>query len=283
MESEMKLRLPEAPERIEAGKSLAGVLGEEAVACLAHNIGQVHRGWKRVAFARAACDGLKPLGLMDRGRHLARVLRAHLPENYSEALGILVDSLTPPNKETGGHGLAVFFYLPHSFFIAEYGLDPSGNGGEDPFEASMQAQYELTRRFTAEFSVRPFLIRRQRETLARLKGWTKDADPHVRRWCSEGTRPRLPWGLRLAAFVRDPRPCLPILEALKDDPELYVRRSVANHLGDIGKDHPDLLLEVCGRWLKGASSERRWLIRHALRYPDKKGNLRARELRRAAG
>lgn len=282
LDSRMSFRLPHAPERIEAGKSLAGILGEEAVDCLAHNIGQVHPGFRRARFRREALAGLGPLGLMDRGRHLARVLRGHLPEGYSDALGVLLDSLTPPNKETGGHGLAVFFYLPHSFFIAHYGLDPAHNGGRDPLEASLRAQYELTRRFTAEFSIRPFLIHRTRETLARLGDWTQDPDPHVRRWCSEGTRPRLPWGLRLPAFVCDPRPCLPILEALKDDPELYVRRSVANHLGDIGKDHPDLLLTLCRKWLRGAGPERRWLIRHALRYPDKKGNEQAHTLRQQA-
>jgi 3-methyladenine DNA glycosylase AlkC len=178
--------------------------------------------------------------------------------------------------------MAVFFYLPHTTFVADYGLDPAHNGGRDPFEASMKALHELTRRFTAEFAIRPFLIAQEARTLASLMKWTRDPDPHVRRLCSEGSRPRLPWGLRLQSFVRDPRPTLPILEALKDDPELYVRRSVANHLGDIAKDHPDLVLDLCARWLKGASSERKWLIRHALRYPAKKGSKAALKLRTSA-
>jgi 3-methyladenine DNA glycosylase AlkC len=219
---------------------------------------------------------------MERGQHLAQALRRCLPEPYAKALGILLATLTPPHAQTDGLGLAVFFYLPHSCFIAEYGLEPSHNGGHDPFEISLRAQYELTRRFTAEFSIRSFLLRHPERTLARLREWTSDPDPHVRRLCSEGTRPRLPWGKRLPAFIADPAPLLPILEALKNDPSLYVRRSVANHLGDIAKDHPELVFGLCERWLNGASKEVRWLIRHALRHPAKKSNRTALELRAAA-
>jgi hypothetical protein len=68
---------------------------------------------------------------------------------------------------------------------------------------------------------------------------------------------------------------LALLELLKDDPSLYVRRSVANNLNDIGKDHPEILAAVCARWSKGASAERRWLIEHALRDAIKKGDPRA--------
>lgn len=146
----------------------------------------------------------------------------------------------------------------------------------------MRAQYELTRRFSAEFSMRPFLIKWPERTLARLLEWTRDPDPHVRRLCSEGARPRLPWAMRIPAFVKDPRPVLPILEALKDDVDLYVRRSVANHLGDIAKDHPQLAFEICERWLEGGSTERKWMIRHAVRHPAKKGVRAALRLRKLA-
>ncbi|MFA6546716.1 MAG: hypothetical protein WCS99_20030, partial [Limisphaerales bacterium] len=90
------------------------------------------------------------------------------------------------------------------------------------------------------------------------------------------------WAMRIPAFVKDPRPVLPILEALKDDPELYVRRSVANHVGDIAKDHPELAFELCERWVEDASENRRWLIRHAVRHPAKKGVKEALRLRRRA-
>ncbi len=153
--------------------------------------------------------------------------------------------------------MAPFLYLPHVFYVAQYGLDH--------FEASMHAQYELTQRFSAEFSIRSFMERYPEETLARLEVWARDPSPHVRRLVSEGTRPRLPWAPRLRRFQEDPRPVLHLLELLKDDPEPYVRRSVANNLNDIGKDHPDVLVETARRWLEDASEERQWLVRHALR------------------
>lgn len=275
-------RLPAAPGTIETGSTLKTLLDREAIECLAHNLGRVQRDFDGAAFRREALEGLEPLAILARGLHLAKVLRRHLPARYAEAVAVLVGSLTPPLRETEGNGLAGFFYLPHVSFVATYGLDPAENGGRDPFEASMRAQYEITRRFSAEFSIRPFLIKWPERTLARLREWTRDPDPHVRRLCSEGSRPRLPWAMRIPAFVQDPRPVLPILEALKDDPELYVRRSVANHVGDIVKDHPALAFELCERWIEGADENRKWLIRHAVRHPAKKGAKAALRLRKLA-
>lgn len=275
-------RLPAAPRSIQKGSSLGALLDREAVECLAHNIGLVHRRFDAAAFRAAALDGLAGLAILERGRHLAAALRAHLPPVYEDAVEVLLRSLTPPLGATDELGLGVFFYLPHVRFVREYGLDPRHNAGRDPFEASMRAQYELTRRFSAEFSMRRFLIERRQETLSRLLRWTGDADPHVRRLCSEGSRPRLPWAERIPAIVKDPALTRPILERLKDDPDLYVRRSVANHLGDVAKDHPAFVFELCASWLEGASPERKWLIRHALRHPAKKGVKEALRLRAKA-
>jgi len=276
------LKIPSAPRSIQKGSSLATLLDQEAIDCLAHNISTVHAKFDREAFRRTAQTGLKPLAILQRGHHLARALREHLPERYEAAIKILLRSLTPPAIQTKDFGLGVFFYLPHVTYVATYGLDAANNDGHDPFECSMKAQYELTRRFSAEFSMRPFLIKWPERTLARLMEWTGDPDPHVRRLCTEGSRPRLPWAMRIPAFIKDPRPTLPILETLKDDPDLYVRRSVANHIGDIAKDHPELAFAICERWLVGASPERKWAIRHALRHPAKKGNRKALRLRRSA-
>ncbi|MBM3855483.1 MAG: hypothetical protein FJ399_20400, partial [Verrucomicrobia bacterium] len=221
--SDSGFRIPGAPNSIQQGASLGSLLAAPAIDCLAHNLATVHPTFDAASFRRAARAGLRPLGLLQRGRHLARVLRQHLPAEYPDAVGILLRSLTPPLETTADNGLAVFFYLPHVAFVGLYGLGD--------FETSMHAQYELTKRFSAEFSLRPFLLRQPERTLARLAEWTRDPNPHVRRLCSEGTRPRLPWAPRIPAFIADPRPVLPLLEALRDDPSLYVRRSVANHLG----------------------------------------------------
>ncbi|MEM9388064.1 MAG: DNA alkylation repair protein [Pseudomonadota bacterium] len=139
----------------------------------------------------------------------------------------------------------------------------------------MQAMYALTQRFSSEFAVRPFVERYPQRVFAQFDRWTGDASPHVRRWCSEGVRPRLPWGARLHALIEDPSPIFPILEALKDDEELYVRRSVANTLNDIAKDHPDRVLEVLESWRHDATPGRDWVIRHAARSLVKQGDARA--------
>lgn len=276
-------RLPAAPRSITKGVGLQSLLDREAIECLAHNLHRVDATFDAEAFQETARRGLQPLSILQRGQHLAQALREHLPRRYDQAVEHLIRSLTPALSATEDLGLGVFFYLPHVCFVATYGLDAGHNGGKDPFETSMRAQYEITQRFSAEFSIRPFLIRWPDRTLARLQQWAHDPSAHVRRLCSEGTRPRLPWACRIPAFVKDPRPALPLLEQLKDDPDLYVRRSVANHVGDIAKDHPELAFRLCEKWVKGASRERRWLIRHALRHPAKKGVKEALRIRQLAG
>lgn len=273
------LRIPKALKSIQKGIPLKNVLGLEAIDYLAQNILHVYPEFNTQEFKTAAINNLEPLGINQRGLHIARALRENLPKKYEKAINVILASLTPPNTETKGLGLAVLFYHPHSYFIAEYGLVEKYNEGEDPFEISMEAQYELTKRSTSEFSIRPFLVQYQERTLAKIKEWVSDPDPHVRRLCSEGTRPRLPWAPRIPAFINDPSPVLPILEALKDDQVLYVRRSVANHLGDIAKDHPEIVFDICERWLIDATKEVKWLIRHALRYPAKKQNRTALRIR----
>jgi 3-methyladenine DNA glycosylase AlkC len=234
------------------------------------------------AFQRAATRGLEELELLDRGRHVARALRARLPEDLPRALDVVVGALPPlgpsgatPSQDEGG---SVFRWLPLSALIEAIGDEARAQPDtfEDAsFEASLRACHALTQRFTAEFCVRPFLQLREGDTLARLTAWTRDPSEHVRRLCSEGTRTRLPWGRRLDVFIARPAPVLALLEHLKDDPSEYVRRSVANNLNDLAKDHPELVLETCARWSEGANAERRRLVSHALRTLVKRGDARA--------
>lgn len=237
---------------------------------IADALSSAERSFPREQFVAEACRGLERLELMDRARHIMGAMWRALGEDYERAAAVLLRSLGPELDRTESFGMAPFFYLPHVLLVAEYGLEH--------FDLSMRLQYELTKRFSAEFSIRRFLDRYPEETLARLRTWARDPNVHVRRLVSEGTRPRLPWAERLVRFQRDPSPVIELLELLKDDSEQYVRRSVANNLNDIGKDHPELLVDVCARWLRGASATRRQLVRHALRTELKRGNPRALEL-----
>ena len=236
---------------------------------LADSIVAVHPRFPATAFIRDATRGLDLLELVARARHLAEALHKHLPSEYPEAIEILIRSLgvEHASDELEGAGMAPFFYLPHTIFVANYGLDH--------FDLSMRAQHEITRRFTCEFSIRAFLERYPEKTLAVLRRWATDPNPHVRRLVSEGTRPRLPWATRVSWLEAEPERVLPLLELLRDDTASLVRRSVANHLNDLGKTQPELVCDIAARWLDGATPERRALIAHALRSLVKRGNRRA--------
>lgn len=275
--------IPYAPRSIQKGTPLKTLLNQEAIECLAQNILYVHKDFEAKAFCECALTDIESLELMQRGQHIAKALHQFLPGNYSETIAIILESLTPAQTEAEEFGLAGFFYLPHSFFVSEYGQEHKYNNGKDPFETSMGALYALTTRFTSEFAIRTFLIHQQERTLSKVLDWLTDPNPHVRRLCTEGTRPRLPWGKRIPSLISNPLPTLHLLETLKNDRSLYVRRSVANHLGDIAKDHPEVAFSMCERWLKGdASKDLQWLISHAVRHPAKKGDPRALKIRAAA-
>ena len=245
---------------------------ERRVRAIGREFRAAHAGFDERAFAEQCLSGLDSLELIARGYQIADALERHLPRPFARSARVLLRSLAvAPAADFQGGPLPVSFrYLPHVLFVQRYGLDD--------FETSMRLQYELTQRFTAESSIRPFLERYPEKTHARLLSWVSDPSPHVRRLVSEGTRPRLPWAPRLRAFQRDPRPVLQLLELLKDDPERYVQRSVANNLNDIGKDHPELAVEVCRRWSVDAPAGRLWIVRHALRSLIKGGHRGALEM-----
>jgi 3-methyladenine DNA glycosylase AlkC len=249
--------------------------GTDVPATIAAMVSAVHPRFPAAAFVRDALQGYEALELMPRGRHVAAALHRHLPQDFTRAAAILVASAAQPVARVVGAGMAGFLFMPHLCYIAEHGLAH--------FEPSMRALHTLTERFTAEFAIRPFLQHHTSRTLQQLEIWTRDPSAQVRRLVSEGTRPRLPWAPRLPAFQHDPRPVLQLLERLKDDPSLYVRRSVANSLNDIGKDHPQLLVETARRWLVAASPEREWIVRHALRWAVKQGDARALDVLGFAG
>ena len=213
------------------------------------------------AFVQQAAKDLDKLELKQRSSQIASALEVCLPTDFRQAGELLLSVLAP---EDGGEGIEGWAVMPLTQFVERRGLAE--------VDYSLTLLREMTKRFTAEFAIRPFLISAQQRTLRQLESWLDDPNHHVRRLISEGTRPRLPWGQRLPAFVENPSPVLPLLEALRDDPSDYVRRSVANNLNDIAKDHPDVVARLAAHWLKGASPERRRLVTHACRSLVKQGH-----------
>jgi 3-methyladenine DNA glycosylase AlkC len=218
---------------------------------------EVHPVFDSQGFVSHVYQGYNQLELMERGRKIAAALKVFLPDDFKQGVAILLASLDSYVEHDAKNSLASFIFMPHTMYVTENGLDN--------FDISMQALYQLTQRFTSEFAIRPFIQCYPDKCLVLLTEWATDSNLHVRRLVSEGTRPRLPWASRLPEFIQDPSPVVKLLELLKDDTQLYVRRSVANNLNDIGKDHPELLANIAKEWLENASKNRIWLIRHALR------------------
>ena len=237
---------------------------------IANRLLQVYPEFAVREFHRGLEQALEPLELKERMRLLADRIEAGLPSHPPELFPILVKTLA--ENEADSEGLRGFLVWPLTEIVARRGLDH--------FEYSMVALREMTRCFTAEFAIRPFLRNHQKATLKQLHKWCMDPDEHVRRLVSEGSRPLLPWGGNLPELLQTPHPTLELLEKLHRDPSDYVRLSVSNHLNDFSKHHPSLVIETLSRWLGNTPGDSRLekLARHACRTLLKAGHSGALEL-----
>lgn len=244
--------------------ALKNYFNAETVRSLGRDFQKAWPSFDRSRFEALALESFEPLGLTQRGWAVAEAIQTCMPFDFSKAVRIMTKALGPTLETSELKGMEVFRYMPAAFWVSKYGIDH--------VVPSLEFQYEVTQRFTAEFSIRSFIERHPQTVLPMLKRWAQDKSAHVRRLVSEGSRPRLPWAARLRLMQNRPELGIELLELLKDDPELYVRRSVANHLNDIGKDHPELAVRVAKRWLQDADENRRWIVKHALRDLIKKGH-----------
>jgi 3-methyladenine DNA glycosylase AlkC len=247
------------------------VFNPELVEQLAGNLASAWPPFDRQGFIDAIVPMLSKLNYGARAGLITEALHDFLPEDYPTAVGILLDALGPEPESDSLSGAKGFIIMPQCMFVSRYGLDH--------FEISTNALYEMTKRFTAEGEIRPFIERYPEKTLAFLRRLTEDPSPFARRLASEGTRPRLPLGSRLRQFQQDPTPVIELLDKLKADPNLMVRRSVANNLNDIAKDNPEIVVSTLGRWqAEDHSPEMAWVISHALRTLLKQGHPGALKL-----
>ncbi len=201
----------------------------------------------------------------NRMHHVANVLKYLLSDNYKESL----EQLTKIIFDLKANCIADKVKYPDLLFMLI--PDYIEHNGLDEFELSVDAFKAITPFTSCEFAVRPFIIKYQDRMFEKLLEWTKHKNEHVRRLASEGCRPRLPWAMALPHLKIDPSPIFPVLENLKSDPSEYVRRSVANNLNDISKDHPQTVIDIAKQW-KGNSQETNWIIKHACRTLLKAGD-----------
>jgi 3-methyladenine DNA glycosylase AlkC len=247
------------------------LLNPDLVRATAAHLGRAWPAFPRTRFVAQALADFDGLEMKARAMRIADALESSLPADFARAADVIESALAPARDDedlgalrTGADGLAGWIVWPLGEFVARRGL-------ADP-ERALASLHALTRRFSAEFAIRPFILAHPRRVYEVLARWTRDPSPHVRRLVSEGTRPRLPWGIRLQPLVADPSPSLPLLRALQDDSSAYVRRSVANHLNDIAKDHPGRIVDWLREHLPDAGPARRALLRHASRTLVKRGD-----------
>lgn len=206
---------------------------------------------------------LEPLELKERVTFISQLLLKYLPsEDIEQLFFILTKTL---KSDMNPEGLCKFLVWPLTECVSTIGLSH--------FELSIQTLKAMTMVFTSEFAVRPFFIHHETKTIAQFEKWLTDPNEHVRRWISEGSRPLLPWGKKLPRFVENPQLTWLFLETLKNDPSAYVRKSIANHINDHSKYHPDFILAELEQWRTAAPCdiELHRLIKHATRTLAKKG------------
>lgn len=256
---------------MESENAFKNLINKHVVELMGDEVGSVYPKFNKKEFNKITKE-LSSLELKARVLLLTKALRENLPSHYPEALKILV-KVIEREKLTG------FQLWPISEYISQFGLED--------FDASMKAMYVLTQRFTSEFAVRPFILKNHIRVIKYFTKWASDKNVHIRRWVSEGSRPILPWGGKIPLFIMDPTQTLLLLDKLKFDEELYVRKSVANHLNDISKNHPSVVVDVLKMWQKSCPPSHQtkldWIKRHSLRTLIKKGDKKALELMGVTG
>ena len=235
-------------------------LDRESIHKLALDIQSVHSSFKTNDFLDSVMDDTwAGLELKDRVYRISTCLGEYLPADYGTAIGIIDRVIA--NYGSWLDGFCWFFPV----FVELYGQD------EINWDLSIAALERYTPYASSEAAVRPFIIKNEKRMMEQMYAWSKHENELVRRLSCEGCRPALPWALALNSFKKDPAPILPILEQLKSDPSIWVRKSVANNLNDISKTHPDLVAKLAKSWY-GKNEYTDWIVKHGCRTLLKKGN-----------
>ncbi len=249
------------------------LFNKSKVVRITSEIRRVYPSFKTHEFVRDVVLKFPELELKARISWIVECLKKYLPSDYRRAVGILVKALPAPNDPNlSDDDFGDFIYAPYAEFVAKNGCT------KKDLQFSLNALQEMTVRFSAEDAIRYFINAFPKETLNELLKWTTDSHYHVRRLCCEGTRPKLPWSQKINIPISAP---LPILDKLFSDTTRFVTRSVANHLNDISKIEPDLVMDTLTRWRKSGKQkpqEMEYIIRHALRTLVKQGNPKAMQL-----
>lgn len=237
--------------------SITEKFGANLAQLLAEKIGKVYPEFNADRFIQDTDNRTVGQTYTQRVATLAELLKNYLPADYKKALPLLMAVLGKENPNETGMFTHYYWILPIGKFVQEYGIEH--------FELSMKAIEEITKRNTGEYAVRPYIRKYPEASLKIIEKWAKSPNFHLRRLASEGLRPKLPWATKLDTFIENPAPVFRVLEWLKEDEILFVKKSVANHLTDWLKVNREAVLPLIERWKTSANPHTQWIIKRATR------------------
>ena len=231
------------------GKSLAILLAEKIL--------PVYPDFDRPSFIKAVDEGVIGKTYTQRIIYIAEQLFEHLPKDFTKAIKILIATLEEENPNETGMFTHYWWIMPIAKYVELYGIDH--------YDLSISAIAEITKRNTGEYAIRPFIRKYPDKCLQQMEVWAKSDNFHLRRLASEGLRPKLPWSTKLDTFSNNPEPVFQILEILRDDEIMFVKKSVGNHLTDWLKVNYQLTKELLEKWQKSDSKHTKWIGKRATR------------------
>lgn len=235
-------------------KLMKDYFDEDLAKHYAEDIGRVYPDFDSDSFIKETVMEIEGGRMSERIEVFSKQLKYYLPDDYIEATEIIIGVLGLENDKFYFPFEEMYYYRALSKFIETY--------GPDYFDQSMKAIEEITKRDTAEFAIRPFIRKDYDKVEAVFKVWGKSDNAHLRRLVTEGTRPRLPWAKKLPFLRDDIQENFSLLHPFLNDPSRYVEKSVANHLNDISKSHPE---EVIAFLKENISETSPFIVRRALR------------------
>jgi len=242
---------------MENEKGITQYFGANLAELLSDKIIEVYKDFNEQQYIATIKNKCGNLGYTQRIKLHAEQLHLHLPSDFKKAVKILIAILGEENKNETGMFSEYYWIMPIGKFVETYGLDH--------LDISIRAIEEITKRNTGEYAIRPFIRKHPEKLLVVMNKWAKSENFHLRRLASEGLRPKLPWSTKLDVFNDDPNPVFDILELLKEDEVMFVKKSVANHLTDWLKVNKEPTVKLIKKWQESDNKNTQWIIKRATR------------------
>jgi 3-methyladenine DNA glycosylase AlkC len=238
-------------------KGITQYFGRNLAETLAGKIQEINHEFPSRQYITAVEKRYKKLGYTERIQLHAEELKNYLPEDYFDSTEILLSILGPENPEETGMFKHFYWIMPIGKFVENYGIKY--------FDRSMHLIEEITKRNTGEYAIRPFIRKYPDEVINQMMEWAESDNFHLRRLASEGLRPKLPWSTKLDTFNDTPERVFRILEILKEDEIMFVKKSVANHITDWLKVNKSPTVELVKEWSKSKNKNTQWIVERATR------------------